>query len=278
MQVPEVVAVGRVSVDLYARELDAGFADQQSFRKSIGGSPTNVAVAAARLGRRSAIVTKVGADALGEYVRHRLADFGVLTDYVGVQPGGQTPLALAALDPPESPQVAFYRGPAAPDTQLQPTDLPDDVVRGCGVLWMSQGALAAGPTATTAMTWLASRAKCGPTILDLDYRPALWPGIEAARAPGRSGDRLGHRGGRQSRRMRDGRCQSPIPTRRLTDSSLAVSSLAIIKQGGDGALFATGDRRWVVAPTRCRGRLRPRGGRCLRRCPGARTARRLEPC
>ncbi len=248
MAVPEVVTIGRISVDLYARELGAGFEAQQSFTKSVGGSPTNVAVAAARLGRRSAVVTKVGDDALGRYVQARLRDLGVLSDYVGTVSGAQTPLALAALDPPETPQVAFYRGSAAPDTQLLAADLPDSVVRGCGLLWMSLGALATGSTAGTSMTWLNTRAKARYTVLDLDYRPALWPGVEAARAAAHDAIEL-----------------STVVVGNLDECAMAVESrdveeaadrllargvqLAIIKQGPAGALVASESRRWVIAPT-----------------------------
>jgi 5-dehydro-2-deoxygluconokinase len=248
MKVPEVVTVGRISVDLYARELGVGFDRQQSFTKSVGGSPTNVAVAAARLGRRAAIVTKVGDDALGQYVRHRLLQFRVLTDFVGTQPGGQTPLALAALDPPETPQVAFYRGPAAPDTQVQAGDLPDEVVRDCGLLWISQGALALGSTAASAMTWLRSRARTGHTVLDLDYRPALWGGRESARAAATEAIALATVvvGNLDE-------CEMALATRDPQEAAdrLLVQGvqLAIIKQGGDGALFASAAGRWLIAPT-----------------------------
>ena len=194
----EVVSVGRVSVDLYATEAGVGFDGQQTFTKSVGGSPTNVAVAAARLGRRAAIVTKVGDDGFGRYVRDRLDGWGVRTDYVGTLPGGQTPLALAALEPPETPQVSFYRGPAAPDTTLGVDDLPPEVVTGCGLLWMSQGALAAGETARSCLSWLGQRARTGHTVLDLDYRAALWPDLATARAGGAVRDRLVHRRRRQS--------------------------------------------------------------------------------
>ena len=244
---PEVVAVGRISVDLYARELHIGFEGQQSFTKSIGGSPTNVAVAAARLGRRSALVTKVGDDAMGRYATARLRDFGVLTPFVGVQEGGQTPLALAALDPPETPQVAFYRDPAAPDTRLEVTDLPEDVVVGCGLLWMSLGALAVGPTAASSRTWLAMRSRMAHTVLDLDYRPALWSGVEAARSSAAEAISMSTVvvGNLDE-------CDMALQTRdpdeaadRLLDRGV---ELAIVKMGADGALFASRSGRWAVAP------------------------------
>ena len=245
---PEVVAVGRISVDLYARELNTGFAEQQSFTKSIGGSPTNVAVAAARLGRRSALVTKVGDDGLGRYARNRLREFGVLTDFVGTEAGGQTPLALAALDPPETPQVAFYRGASAPDTRLEVDDLPEDVVRRCRLLWMSLGALAAGSTASASRAWLELRARTGHTVLDLDYRPALWSSVETARSA-----------------AAEAVAQSTVVVGNLDECEMALGTrdpevaaavlldrgveLAIVKLGAEGALFVSAAGRWSIAPT-----------------------------
>ena len=73
----EVVTMGRVSVDLYPEQVGVPLADVRSFNKSLGGSATNVAVAAARLGRRSAVITKVGDDGFGAYVRKALEGFGV---------------------------------------------------------------------------------------------------------------------------------------------------------------------------------------------------------
>jgi 5-dehydro-2-deoxygluconokinase len=113
-----VVTVGRVSVDLYAREAGAAFRDDQTFSKSVGGSPTNVAVAAARLGHRATLVTKVGGDELGGYVVERLRGWGVDTTHIGVAHANLTPVVLAALDPPEEPRLIFHRQPDAPDTTL----------------------------------------------------------------------------------------------------------------------------------------------------------------
>ena len=107
-----------------------GFAEVETFAKSIGGSPTNVAVAAARLGRRAAVITAVGDDPFGEYVRSALAErFGVDVRFVGTHPTLRTPLAFAAMDPPEDPQLLFYREPAAPDMQIELGAIDRDAVR-----------------------------------------------------------------------------------------------------------------------------------------------------
>src|SRR5439155_13888290 len=94
----EVLTVGRIGVDLYAEQLGVPLERVRSFAKSIGGSPTNVAVAAARLGRRSAVLTKVGDDELGAYVYWALDDFGVDTRFVGAHRWLRTPLVVVTVE------------------------------------------------------------------------------------------------------------------------------------------------------------------------------------
>jgi 5-dehydro-2-deoxygluconokinase len=206
-----------------------------------------VAVAAARYGHSTAIVTKVGDDGFGDYVRARLREWGVITDYVLTQPGVQTPLALAALEPPETPQVAFYRGPAAPDTTLTTADVPAELIRDARLLWISQGSLAAGTTADACWGFLRMRARAAHTVLDLDYRPALWPDRTAAGAAARDAIALASVvvGNREE-------CEVAVGTAdpdRAADAMLAAGvSLAIVKLGADGALLATADERLRIAP------------------------------
>ncbi|MEO7744896.1 MAG: PfkB family carbohydrate kinase, partial [Actinomycetota bacterium] len=124
----DLLALGRISVDLYAQEPGASFLEPQTFVKSIGGSPSNVAVAAARLGLRSAVVTAVGADPLGEYAVAKLRALGVLTRYVTVRDDGRTPVVLVALDDPAEPTITFLRDPDAPDTTIEPDAVDADTV------------------------------------------------------------------------------------------------------------------------------------------------------
>ena len=243
----DVLSVGRISVDLYATESGVGFDGQQTFTKSVGGSPTNVAVSAARLGRTAAIATKVGDDGFGRYVRSRLADWGVVTDYVLTQPGAQTPLALAALEPPETPQVAFYRGPAAPDTTLTLDDIPAAVVSDARLLWISQGSLAAGSTGASCLAWMEQRDRGDHTVLDLDYRAALWPDRDAARAMAREAIERATVvvGNREECEVAVGTAEPDA----AADLLLAAGvTLAIVKLGADGALLATPAGRWRIAP------------------------------
>ena len=177
----DVLSVGRVSVDLYAKEANAGFDSAQSFTKSVGGSPTNVAVACARLGLATALATKVGDDEFGKYVINRLTEFGVDTGFIGIQPDAQTPLAFAALTPPETPTIVFYRGEAAPDTSLTTASVSEQQIKQVKILWISQTSLSQGTTSATCLEWMAMREKGSHTILDLDYRPKLWASKEEAR-------------------------------------------------------------------------------------------------
>jgi 5-dehydro-2-deoxygluconokinase len=243
----DVLSVGRVSVDLYAREANIGFDGQQTFQKSIGGSPTNVAVAAARLGLTSALATKVGDDGFGEYVRNKLTSFGVATDYVFTQPGAQTPLAFAALTPPETPTIAFYRN-QAPDTTLQSIDIPESAIKEVKILWISQSALAVGETAEAALSWMQLRDPSQHTIVDLDYRESLWVNKGAARAKAQESMKLATIvvGNLQE-------CEVAVGSKdenEAADALLALGvKLAVIKLGADGVLLATPTERVRIAPT-----------------------------
>jgi len=244
--IPEVVTVGRISVDLYAQQVDASFLDPQTFTKSVGGSPTNVAIAAARLGRHAAVATKVGGEQLGDYVRRQLSDWGVDTTYVGTGVG-LTPVVLAALDPPEDPQIIFYRGAAAPDTQLTTQDVPAAVIRECPVLWISFGALAQGSTADTCQDWLDLRERRAEVVLDLDFRPSMWPDLDAAHAVALAAVRRSTIvvGNRTECEVAVGETDPD----RAADALLAEGvRLAIVKRGGDGVLLATADDRWTIPP------------------------------
>jgi 5-dehydro-2-deoxygluconokinase len=243
----DVIAVGRISVDLYAQEPNASFAQQQTFTKSIGGSPTNVAVAAARLGLRSALVTGVGRDGLGSYALARLGEFGVDTRFVHAMDSGRTPLVLASLDPPEEPAVCFYRDGDAPDTRLGIDAVPVNEIADCAVLWTSGCALAQQPTAESMLGWMRTR-KRRQVVLDLDYRQALWPSPQAAREAAATAIELSSVvvGNRSECEMAVGTREPDLAADRLLASGVDV---AVVKMGADGVLFATSAERCRVRPT-----------------------------
>src|SRR6478735_3510589 len=183
----ELLTVGRVGVDLYPEQSGVPLKDVATFARSLGGTATNVAVGASRLGRRAGVLTKVGPDGFGDYVREALSGFGVDPSYVGTAAGLQTPVVFCALDPPEDPPLTFYRAPIAPDLTLTPDDVPWDVVAEVPVLWVTGTGVSVEPARSTQLDMLARRPRPQPasgrwTILDLDWREMFWPSPQEARA------------------------------------------------------------------------------------------------
>jgi 5-dehydro-2-deoxygluconokinase len=243
----DVISVGRVSVDLYAVEPHAGFETEQSFQKSIGGSPTNVAIAAAQLGLNVAMITRVGDDDFGDYVISKLQGFGVDTRFISKQAGNQTPLAFASLTPPESPKVIFYRGTSAPDTSITFDSVPSEDISEASVLWISQSNLATGETAKSSLAWMRLRNPNQHTILDLDYRPSLWPSEAAARSQAQEAISLATVvvGNLAECRVALG----DVSPEQACDELLSRGvQLAIVKLGADGVLLATREKRIQVTP------------------------------
>jgi 5-dehydro-2-deoxygluconokinase len=243
----ELLTIGRVSVDLYADEPDATWLDDQRFVKSIGGTATNVAVAAARLGRRSAVLTRVGVDPFGDYVVAKLDSFGVDTRFVGRDVALRTPLAFAALTPPEDPEILFYRVPKAPDMGLQASDVDDATIEQVAVLWVAGSAMAEEPARSTITGLLHRRRRKAHTVLDLDYRPVLWP--DEATAAEVIGAAVGQAtiaiGNRTECCVAVGTGDPDAAADALLDRG---TEIAVVKLGGDGVLVATTEGRSIIAP------------------------------
>jgi 5-dehydro-2-deoxygluconokinase len=243
----ELLTVGRISIDLYCDQLGAGWQEASSFSKAVGGSPTNVAMAAARLGRRSAVYTKVGGDPFGEMALGELRAFGVHTRYVGVVEDALTPLAFAVLDPPEEPRLLFRREPPVPDFHLTAGEVTPDAVSGVEILWISGGSLAQQPSRATVQAMLEQRARRGHTIIDLDYRPSFWDSREEAQETigGAVSQATIAIGNREECDVAVGSADPHEAARRLLERGV---ELAIVKLGGDGVLLADGDGERLVAP------------------------------
>jgi 5-dehydro-2-deoxygluconokinase len=243
----DVLTVGRIGVDLYAEQPRTDFTSARSFAKSIGGSPTTVAVAAARLGQRAGVITGVGEDEPGKYVLQALADFQVDTTFVRVHPSLPTPIVLSAAREPDAPWLGFYREPKAPDADLTLDDALFRGVDAASLLWISGCALAAEPTCSTVQALLAARGRRRFVVLDLDYRPSFWPSEAAAHA--RVGQAVDHAsvvvGNREECRVALGTSDADIAVSRLLDRGV---ELAVVKLGKDGALFATADESVLVRP------------------------------
>src|SRR5688500_14104857 len=164
----------RISVDLYPEQIGVPLAEVRTFARSLGGSPTNVAVGAARYGHRAAVITKVGADGFGGYVRQALGSFGVDDRFVGTHPTLRTPLAFCELPPPDLFPILFEREPTAPDMTLQPEDLDREAIAGARVLWTTGTGLSGEPSRAATMAALEHRGRRRVTVHDLDHRPQFW--------------------------------------------------------------------------------------------------------
>jgi len=245
----ELLTVGRISIDLYCDQAGADWHAARSFSKAIGGSPTNVAVAAARLGHRAAVYTKVGADPFGEVAIGELRDFGVDTRFVAREPGTVTPVAFAVLDPPEDPQLLFRRDPPVPDFQLRVGEVDWDTAETVPVLWITAGALSQEPSRSTVEAMLSMRARRRHTVLDLDYRPTFWPSSEEASA--RIGAAVAHAtiavGNREECAVAVGTDDPHAAAQRLRERGV---QLAIVKLGGDGVLLSSDEGERLIEPPR----------------------------
>jgi 5-dehydro-2-deoxygluconokinase len=247
----EVLTVGRVGVDLYPEQAGP-LAEVRTFAKSLGGTATNVAVGAARLGHRSAVLTKVGADGFGTYVRSALTGFGVDASYVGTEPTLHTPVVFCELDPPEDPPLLFYRDPVAPDLVLRESDVPWDVVGDVPLLWVTGTGVSVEPARTTQLEMLRRRGRPAEgsgrhTVLDLDWRPMFWPSPQQAHDEYQA--MLEHVdvvvGNRAEAEVAVGTADPVEAAGRLLAAGVR---LALVKQGANGVLVASRDGMTTVPP------------------------------
>jgi 5-dehydro-2-deoxygluconokinase len=251
----ELITTGRVGVDLYPQQIGVSLADVQTFAKSLGGSPTNVAVQAARLGTRAAVVTKVGDDPFGPFVRAALGRFDVDARWVGTDPTLRTPIVFCEVHPPDHFPLLFYREPKAPDMNLTLADFDRDEVRRASLFWITGTGLSDEPSRGTLLELIEDRSTVGspptrpPTVLDLDYRPMFWSSPEQAggwlrRALEHATVAVGNQD----------EVQVAVGERDPLKASAALLELgvelAIVKRGGNGVLARTRSRVIELEPIR----------------------------
>jgi 5-dehydro-2-deoxygluconokinase len=170
----DLVCIGRTSVDLYAEQEGARLEDVQSFRKYVGGSATNIAVGTARLGVKSAMLTRVGDEHMGRFVRKTLAENGVDVRGVRFDPENLTPyvlLAVRAID--DFPRIFAY-GDAA-DLAVEEGDVDPHFIASAKALLVTGTPLSrAGARAASMKAIRAARDAGTKVAFDLDYRPVFW--------------------------------------------------------------------------------------------------------
>ncbi|GAA4800870.1 5-dehydro-2-deoxygluconokinase [Streptomyces ziwulingensis] len=234
----DVITMGRIGVDLYPLQTGVPLKDVTSFGKFLGGSATNVAVAAARLGRRTAVITRTGDDPFGAYLHEALRGFGVDDRWVTPVAGLPTPVTFCEVFPPDDFPLYFYRQPKAPDLEIDARDLDLGAVAGARLFWVTGTGLCDEPSRTATLAALAHRAgagPAGPTVFDLDWRPVFWADPEAARPFYR--EALRHAtvavGNLDEVEIATGVREPHAAARALLDTGVA---LAVVKQGPKGVL------------------------------------------
>ena len=243
----EVLTIGRVGVDLYPLQSGNHLQDVETFGKFLGGSPTNVAVAAARHGRRSAVITRTGRDPFGTFIHQALRDLGVDDRFVSAVDGLPTPITFCEIFPPDDFPLYFYRYPAAPDLQIQEAEIDLSAVRSASIYWSTVTGLSAEPSRSAHVAAWEARGRAPLTILDLDYRPMFWKDSGDAHAQMEralsmvtvavgNGDEC---------EVAVGETDPDRAADALLDKGI---ELAIVKQGPKGVLARTRDERVEVAP------------------------------
>ncbi len=185
----ELLTIGRISVDIYPNDIGVDLEDVTSFGKYLGGSPSNVAVAAARHGRRAGIITRTGDDAFGNYLHRELRKFNVDDSFVSPVKEYPTAVTFCAIKPAtdEFPLYFYGRFPTAPDLQIKAEELDLEAIRDAGIFWSTVTGLCQEPSREAHIKAHQARPRTGLkdgqfTILDLDYRPMFWASEEEARA------------------------------------------------------------------------------------------------
>ena len=236
----DVLAIGRLGVDLYPLQDGVGLAQVDTFGKFLGGTAANVSVAVARHGHRPALVSRVGDDPFGHYLLSELVRLGVDNRFVGIDPVLKTPITFCEIFPPDHFPIYFYREPKAPDLNIEIAEIDLDAVRAARILWVTTTGLCEEPSRAAHHAVLAARIRARHTILDLDYRPMFWSGPTEAAAELESvlGQVTVAVGNREECEVAVGE-SDPI---RAADALLERGvELAVVKQGPRGVLAKTRD-------------------------------------
>ena len=243
----DLITMGRIGVDLYPLQTGVPLAEVETFGKFLGGSASNVAVAAARLGRATAVITRTGDDPFGGYLHGALKEFGVDDRWVTPVAAYPTPVTFCEIFPPDDFPLYFYRRPKAPDLEIHPEELDLDAIRAVSIFWMTGTGLSEEPSRTATLAALAHRARSGTTVFDLDWRPMFWADPDQARPY--YAEALGHAtvavGNLDECEIATG-VREP---RACAEALLAAGvELAVVKQGPKGVLAVHRDGRSAEVP------------------------------
>ncbi|MFG3657406.1 5-dehydro-2-deoxygluconokinase [Streptomyces sp. NPDC047706] len=243
----DLITMGRIGVDLYPLQTGVPLPQVTSFGKFLGGSAANVAVAAARLGRRTAVITRTGDDPFGTYLHEALRGFGVDDRWVTPVPGLPTPVTFCEVFPPDDFPLYFYRQPKAPDLEIHTHELDLDALHAARVFWVTGTGLSEEPSRTATLAALAHRDRSGTTVFDLDWRPVFWRDPEAARPF--YAEALKHAtvavGNLDEVEVATGLREPHAAAAALLDAGVSV---AVVKQGPEGVLAVSSAGESVEVP------------------------------
>lgn len=243
----DVITIGRVGVDIYPHQIGVGLEDVETFGKFLGGSATNVAVAAARYGLRSAVITRTGEDPFGRFVHRELRRLGVDDAFVSSVASLPTPVTFCEMFPPDDFPLYFYRYPQAPDLLMTADEMPLSEIESAGIFWATVTGLSTPESRGAHHAAWERRARRAHTILDLDYRAMFWSDEESATREVEAA--LGHCtvavGNREECRIAVGETEPERAADALLERGV---ELAVVKQGPKGVLAKTADERVEVPP------------------------------
>jgi len=170
----DVITIGRASVDLYGQQIGSRLEDITSFAKSVGGCPANISVGTARLGLRSALLTRVGDEQMGRFIREQLKREGVNTDGLKTDKERLTALVLLSVESEGVSPMIFYRSDCA-DMALAPEDIDEAFIASARSIVVT-GTHFSRPNSDAAQRKAIRimKARGGKVVFDIDYRPNLW--------------------------------------------------------------------------------------------------------
>jgi 5-dehydro-2-deoxygluconokinase len=170
----DVITIGRCSVDLYGQQIGSRLEDVTSFAKSIGGCPSNIAIGTSRLGLRSGLITRVGDEQMGRFVKEQMAREGVALDGIATDSKRLTSLVLLSVENDKTFPLIFYRDNCA-DSALCEADIDEDFVSSSASVLVTGTHFATPHTdAAQRKAMRIAKANGAKVILDIDYRPNLW--------------------------------------------------------------------------------------------------------
>jgi 5-dehydro-2-deoxygluconokinase len=243
----DVLTIGRVGVDIYPLQSGVGLEDVTTFGKYLGGSATNVAIAAARHGLQTAVITRTGDDPFGRFVSKEITRLGVDNRFVSTVEGLNTPVTFCEIFPPDDFPLYFYREPIAPDLMINGDELDLEAIVSANVYWSTVTGLSQEPSRSAHYAAWAARGRAANTVLDLDYRPMFWADPEtASQEVSRALDNVTVAIGNREE------CEIAVgetDPHRAADALLERGvELAVVKQGPKGVLAKTRTETVEVPP------------------------------